>query len=392
MGIKIWALEKLNRMLDTLFDDYSDEHATNHKLRPTKGANAQPDLSTLLKREQMHGAADRDMTVVPLDMQQFRGYYIYVHDMNEETKPVMVRDYPRVTDVADGQWPMLRPTASGRCPFQEDNSTARRLKEEQLRAKQLAVQKKEADARLVLQRTRAATTQRSQTQTVTAAQQTGRRVLAENNNLAGRRTADLGPTKTRAESPAKPLDPPKVIPAKRTTSIDSQQSLPMFGSAQASLRQLPRYAAGEPVASGIQPSNVTSAIKSQMISSTTGVPGAKAGASKQVHHLARKVLDKSSAPPSMPSSYMNDVRAAINNAPQQRASRRKTREDMTQIEEGEEGADNAEKRQTRTRAVAAKDSKKKTEKDLKPGYCENCHDKFEDFDKVRQLLVPWSFR
>lgn len=391
MGIKIWALEKLNRMLDTLFEDLTDElqHHGN-KSRPVRGASTQQDLSALLKREQIHGAADRDMSVVPLDMQQFRGYYIYVHDMNEQTKPVMVRDYQKVVDSADGAWPMLRATSAGRCPFQDDNAAQRRLKEEQLKAKQkTAPQQKAPEAQPALSRTRIAAGQPTQQLTSLALQQTSKRVLAENNNLAARREPTVV---TRQRSPSKPLDPPKIIPAKRTASIDSTQGLPTFGSAQASLRQLPRYAGGEPVASGIQPSNVTSAIKSQMISSTTGAPGGKAGTSKQVHHLARKVLEKSSAPNSMPSSYMNDVRAAINTAPQQRASRR-TRGEMAQIEEDEEDTDETEQKQRRARPAATK-SKKKVEKDLKPGYCENCHDKFEDFDKVcsSPLLINFTNR
>lgn len=390
MGIKIWALEKLNRILDTLFEDLSDEpQAVGHKARPAKGAAAQPDLSTLLKREQIHGAADRDMSVAPMDVQQFRGYYIYVHDMNEQTKPVMVRDFPKVAEFADGAWPMLRPTSAGRCPFQDDNPAQRRLKEEQLKAKQRTTPQKTAEMHTTGQGTRGQTTQSRQL-AAQPQQQNVRRVLTENSNLASRRQPATSVAKDKEESPAKPLDPPKLIPAKRTTSIDSQQSLPMFGSAQASLRQLPRYAGGEPVASGIQPSNVTSAIKSQMISSTTGAPGGKAGTSKQVHHLARKVLEKSSAPNSMPSSYMNDVRAAINNAPQQRTTRRKGRDDMGQIEEDEEDTDRPESRQKGLGAAPAK-SKKKVEKDLKPGYCENCHDKFDDFDKV-SLLMPCFHR
>src|SRR5262249_11294280 len=103
---------------------------------------------------------------------------------------------------------------------------------------------------------------------------------------------------------AKPLDPPK-IPLKR----GSTDTLPLFGSAQASLRRMPRFAGGEPVASGVQPSNVTSAIKSQVISSTAAVPGAKAGPSKELNALKRKVLERNN----MPVTYLNDVRAAVNN-------------------------------------------------------------------------------
>ncbi|KAI4179651.1 MAG: hypothetical protein LQ346_007151, partial [Caloplaca aetnensis] len=56
-----------------------------------------------------------------------------------------------------------------------------------------------------------------------------------------------------------------------------------------------RFFNGEPAASGMQPSNITSAIRSQMISSTAAQPGAKAGTSKEVHGLKRKVLEKNTS-------------------------------------------------------------------------------------------------
>src|SRR5437763_16551427 len=56
-------------------------------------------------------------------------------------------------------------------------------------------------------------------------------------------------------------------------------------------RQLKGY---EPLASGIQQSNVTSAIRSQLVSSNARVPGHRAGISKDMHSLKRKVLDKAS--------------------------------------------------------------------------------------------------
>jgi regulatory subunit for Cdc7p protein kinase len=118
-----------------------------------------------------------------------------------------------------------------------------------------------------------------------------------------------------------------------------------------------------------------------MISSTAAAPGARAGTSKEMHQLKRKILEKNSAPSanSIPSSYMNDVRAAINDCPPPRAAKRKAQDTLTQIHEDTTVSE--EEKQQR-KPVIARSRKKATEKELKPGYCENCREKFNDFDEV----------
>ncbi|KAK1076618.1 Cdc7p-Dbf4p kinase complex regulatory subunit, partial [Friedmanniomyces endolithicus] len=142
----------------------------------------------------------------------------------------------------------------------------------------------------------------------------------------------------KADSLSKPLDSPRGLPAKRQSSNEGMPSL--FGSTQQTLRGLPRMIGGEPVASGLQHSNVTSAIRSQYISSaaiSSTAPGAnhRIGDSKEVSALKRKVLERGASVNShvsMPSSYMNDMRAAINNDndrdPPPRAAKRKAQETL----------------------------------------------------------------
>lgn len=378
MGMKIWALEKLQRIMGTMFDTSTGEGVRqdgNARVGAAATPYGQPDLSTLLQQEKLHGPADRDLTVVPQEMTQFRGFYVYVHDMNEQTKPVMIRDYAKPERKEDGQWPQLRATPAGRCPFVDDQAHVRRLKLQEAKAKQKQLREQ---AQAALPRTRAALAQQQAERQRIPEQPTERRVLTENNNLALRNVNHA------AQQPndmlAKPLDPPKTIPVKRPMSTDGQNlPPPLFGSAQANLRQLPRFVAGEPVASGVQPSNVTSAIKSQMISSTAAAPGARAGTSREVHQLKRKVLEKNSAPSanSIPSSFMNDIRGAINN--DRPAPRKRKAQELTQIDEDMEDAEEDARQQ---KAKVARKKKQQTEKDLKPGYCENCHDKFNDFEDV----------
>ncbi|OCL08873.1 hypothetical protein AOQ84DRAFT_363742 [Glonium stellatum] len=374
MGMKIWSAEKLQRMLNTMFNadtgeqppDVSNTRRHGAALAQLK-AGREADLQQMLQNEKVNGPADRDLTVATQEMVQLRGYYIYIHDMDEKTRPVMVREYPKTATKEEGKWPQFRVTGPGKCPFLEDASHLKRVQEEQQKAKA-------EKASTAAPRTRAAAALEAAKDNVSVISE--KQVLGENNNLAKRPTSAAGQA-GGVQNASKPLDPPKLIPTKRGNPDGMP---PLFGSAQASIRALPRFAGGEPVASGIQPSNITSAIRSQMISSTAAAPGARAGTSKEVHQLKRKVLEKNSAPSanSMPSSYMNDVRAAINDCgPPQRAAKRKAQETLANIHEDM----TLSEEEKNTRKIIAVRRKKTSEKELKPGYCENCREKFNDFDE-----------
>ena len=354
LNMKIWSVEKLQRMVDTMFNkdtgedvsSYSTRHAgagVQQKSRPT-------DLQRLLQNEKM----DRDYVIASQDLIPLRGYYVYVHDMDEATRPVMIREYQKV-EKEKGKWPQFRASGNGKCPFIDDPHFGRRQQEEQ-------------EAR------RAAKTAAAAPRTRAASALQEKVALGENNNLARRPSAPAA-YRPQDDEDAKPLDPPKPAPPKRANTDGIP---PMFGSAQASIRAMPRFIAGEPVASGMQASNITSAIRSQMISSTAAGP--RAGNSKEVNQLQRKVLEKNSIPStnSGQSSVMNDVRAALNLEASQptRAAKRKAQENLGLVREDEE-----EERQARKAAALRR--RKNVEKELKPGYCENCREKFNDFDEVR---------
>ncbi|PVI05075.1 hypothetical protein DM02DRAFT_517252 [Periconia macrospinosa] len=352
LGMKLWTVDKLQKILDTLLNRGTDEdvHGTRQVAQQPKAR--QGDLQKLLENEKLNGTSDRDYSAAAQDMIPLRGYYVYVHDMDELTRPVMIREYPKVAKREDGKWPQFRISGTGKCPFVEDRDHARRQQQEEVEKARKAA---------AAPRTRAATATQD------------KRVLNENNNLARRCTAPVPSVKEESKA----LDPPQQIPTKRPNP-DSMP--PMFGSAQASLRAMPRFIGGEPIASGLQQSNITSAIRSQAISSTAAAPGARAGNSKEVNQLKRKVLEKNSVPStntnSGQSSTMNDVhlKAAFNQESAQpiRAAKRKAQESLGYIrEDGEEGA----------RRVTVVRRKKPVEKELKPGYCENCREKFNDFDE-----------
>lgn len=381
LGIKIWALEKLQRILKTMLEPDVGDHAATQDIRnhatvqktATKSSK-DADLEQLLRHEKINGPADRDMTVAAQDMVPLKGFYIYIHDMDEKTRPVMVRDYPKPQTKEQGKWPQFRLTPAGRCPFVEDPAHMKKLQQQEREAQAAAKAELETAAQ---RRTRAA-----------SASLDSPHPLAE-------REANLRRSPRKCVHPppgdmAKPLDPPRILPTKRNSSMEGMPAL--FGSAQQSLRGLPRTISGEPMASGLQQSTVTSAIRSQAISSAA-ISSTAAGMNKRINDtkevsaLKRKVLDRNASATSnhsMPSSYMNDVRAAINddsnNNPPQRAAKRKAQETLGVVYENDE--DEQGSQHLRRRGEIQK-KRKPTPKEPKPGYCENCKDKFDDFDDVR---------
>ncbi|KYG40618.1 hypothetical protein M433DRAFT_8628 [Acidomyces richmondensis BFW] len=378
LGIKIWALEKLHRILNTILDGDVDDQPTVHDTRShiiatRNGPKAirDGDLEQMLRNEKVNGPADRDMTVTGQDMTTFRGCYIYVHDMDEKTKPVMARDYNKPAVKEQGKWPQFRLTPAGRCPFVEDPAHTKRLQQQE------AAAKAQDDIAAASRKTRAASAQEA----VAVRGATSTRALAERN-------ANLRRSPRKLDAISKPLDPPKAPGARRQSSAEGMP--PLFGSAQQTLRGLPRMVGGEPIASGVQPSNVTSAIRSQYVSSaaiSSTAPGAsyRVGDTKEVSMLKRKVLERGAnvnSNHSMPSSYMNDMRAAINNndhEPPPRAAKRKAQETLGVVHEDDEIAKEPQ-RAKQGRTMAPK-KRKSVERDPKPGYCENCRDKFDDFDE-----------
>jgi len=384
MGMKIWALEKLQRMMTTMFD--TDTTIQQHGLHTRSnavintGAN-KADLSQLLHNERVNGPSDRDTTVATRELIPFKGPYIYIHDMDEKTRPIMVREYPKVSHREDGAWPQFRSSSNGRCPFVEDVLyTKRDLDRERARERQfLAEMEKRSQA---APRTRAAATMEA-TQIQPHKQTSQTRPLSESQG----NTKRVGRPEEAAAG--EPFEIPKQIPTKRGSPEKAVRNLPTAFTRQR------LYLGGEPVASGVQPSNITSAIRSQMISSTAAAPGAKAGTSKEVHELKRKVLEKNSGPTinGIPhSSRMMDLAGAANGArsiPIARAAKRKAQEKLGYIHEDftpSEEEENARMLENARRPIAAR--RKKLEKnDAKPGYCENCQEKFDDFDYVRRNSV-----
>ena len=394
MGMKIWALEKLQRMMMTMFETNTGSQPQHgHNTRSNTGhvsvgasrLSREADLSQLLRNERFNGPSDRDRTVVAKETVLFRGPHIYVRDLDDKQRPIMVREYAKVAHREDGAWPQFRSVSNGKCPFVEEAIHSKRDGDRE-RARKDVTGKREIKRAVA----HAATAKDPRPADAAA----DPRVLAEKENAANR-----GPAAGSLAPKSKLFDPPaRVITAKDPRPDESfrQPSHQHVGKG----RPASHFFGGEPIASGLQQSNVTSAIRSQMISSTAAAPGAKAGTSKEVYELKRKVLEKNSAPilSGMSASYKagNSAAAAAKNdriGANFRAAKRKAQEKLGFIDEDftpSEEEENARQVGAIEKARASR-YRMLQKRDPKPGYCENCRDKCDDFDEVCCLLeLCWS--
>ncbi|EEP76285.1 hypothetical protein UREG_01134 [Uncinocarpus reesii 1704] len=341
LNIKIWSLDKLERFIIAILDRDLPQHG--HFLRNNVAAvnrsKAEPDLSTVLRNEKLNGPSDRSSLLGARDLVPFKGPYIYVYDYHGQTRPVLVRDYPKVARKQDGVWPQFRSASLGKCPFLEDSKeTVQAKKIQQEKQLKLAVK--------------------------------GKPVLTTT-------------VKEMAPPPSfeKPALKPSQIDHRRKVTENVESARPAVGQAglplikfKAGTGPVPSLGAcslGEIAASGIQPSNITSAIRSQMISSTAPVSGAKAGTSREIHELKRKVLEKNNGI-LLNQNPSNSTTAVGTRVPTTRASKAKALENLGMIPEDRkvQSISKANVRQT----TAPK-------RDPKPGYCENCREKFDEFDE-----------
>ncbi|CAI7601792.1 unnamed protein product [Penicillium pancosmium] len=367
MGMKIWALEKLQRMITTINDnELAGQHDAVSRSKAAGGhashGKGDNDLSRVLRQEMLNGPSDRD-PLASMEMLVFKGPFIYIHDMNEKTKPVMVREYSRVAKRQDGSWPQFRSAPLGKCPFIDEPPS--RKEYDRHRMRQAQKEKKATRQNVEEPQPQPVPTNETPVETKTSTEVSKPQTSIEEH---------FRPS-TQVEIPAKPS-------FEESHERKSSESFipPHFP------RTGPFYTGREPAASGVQPSNVTSAIRSQMISSTAAAPGAKAGLSKEIHGLKRKVLEKgtggiitgSMAAPQRPGngSSLNPTRAQSTES-----NKSAVPEKTGQEEDGNqsEGAGNKRRRDERRDNQQKKPEQRR--RDPKPGYCENCRDKFDDFEE-----------
>lgn len=365
--MKIWALEKFERMMNTMFDiDAHDEDDSYHLQRKAQAARPQEkpeqNLAALLRHEKEKNiTADRPLFS---DIVPFRGHYIYIHDIDERMKPVMIREYKTPQHKEEGEWPQFRSVPLPRCPFLEDpaadRKAAREARDQEKRQKEAQMEEDLIRAQRQHPRTRAAAAiiEGSQERPPTAA--VAKPAQAEDEEHAAVKHARHVSTSV----PLKSFEPPTVKKTSTNTSLDSM--LPHMTSTRQGVHVRPGY---EPQASGLQHANVTSAIRSQMISSTSAVPPVRINTNKDI--LQRRAVERRTnlSTTSVPS--VTDAKAALTND-QTKARTTRKKPVLDKIHEDEQ-----EHRRTSTHKEKAA-----VQRDPKPGYCENCRDKYDDFNEV----------
>ncbi|KAI1141376.1 Dfp1/Him1, central region-domain-containing protein [Hypoxylon sp. FL0543] len=356
MGKKIWSLDKLQRMLTLLLETdpyvsaeiaYGARKTRDTETRTTEDRN----LLQLLHKERVNGPSDRDPTVNGQELHYFKGPYIYIYDIEEKQKPIMVREYKKVTEKSKGDWPQFRTAALGRCPFIEE------YEPREARA--------QPKAKVQVTRATAETKPVPQAPKVEPPKPvTGKRSLGEMENGHCRGSS--------------------VASTDLSTSFKSVFGQVAGGRSQAFTGRAPsRLFGGEPVASGVQPSNVTSAIRSQMVSSTATTPGVITGLSKEVHGLQRQVLKRNSTATSQDLSSRRNAEVSLKDEmPAKRSFSTMTRTSSRKLDLVDEtGASKESKSASKPLLRAEKRETAPPKKELKPGYCENCAEKYGDFDE-----------
>lgn len=385
-GMKIWALEKLQRMMHAMFDNHSNQPTVygreNHHAAPITTQNV--DLSHVLRNEKIHGPTDRDPSAVSKDLVYFKGPFLYIHDMLAVNRPIMVREYPKVKSREHGAWPQFRSVSGGRCPFIEE-AVHRKREEERERQMGKMERAKEKDSANVPKLKVSRTEPAVEDQPKTRAKRSPLGEFSNPENLVNNGKATYGTGKAIGKDSL--FQVPTIVPTKRNITHPNNE-MAFTATNPTNGRESTRFGA-EPVASGVQPSNITSAIRSQMISSLNDQPGHRAGTSKELYELKRKVagnvLIGNANGRGIPNSQrVMDLTGVLNGKDHIRA--RNDRKRKLGLEENQVLI--MEDRETEGRKVGLKgkdDSGVKRE--ARPGYCENCREKFDDFDDVRFVTL-----
>lgn len=384
-----------------------------------KGAPAATDveLQRMLRNERIHGPSDRDPDAMSKDMVYFSGPFVMVRDLKGTHRPIMVREYEKVQKREDGVWPQFRSTPTGKCPFVDEQAALKgKEKEKELRDKEREREKEREAERVRLKEQKKAQEDEEVARKRAAARMQPPAPPQSTRSRATKTLEDLNPqdnrpnygrsaapaasglSRTQPGGTTRLFNVPSVVPAKRISNEMAFTSNTKSAVGQPS--QNPRYAY-EPAASGVQPSNITSAIRSQVVSSFVDIPGAKTAMSKDMLELKRKaavgphildpVASRKASTVSRAAGIVNYSVPAATTKPEQRTALgkgeiRRLGKPVPIFEDG--GAGQVGRRPVGASGAVLKPERKK---ELKPGYCENCREKFDDFDDVRVVSSLFSF-
>jgi len=393
LGMKIWQLEKLHRMLKVMYEEQDVSGSPEEQITTNAPAVARTSkhasLSQMMRHDQLGKTGGRELNLANIEVVSLKEPYIIVRDMNEKTKPIMVRQYTKVAHYTDGDWPQFRPVPMGKCPFVQELESRKGKVE---KARQTVKAQPEPAQRVT----------RAQTHAAEAEQQQYEHELERMRNrkqTIGRQLVRQEVTNVCEEAGAQTTEP----------QVQQQaESQPMAPPLLPKANPLLARPGGEPLASGMQRSGMTSAIRSNFgsMSSTAPAPSLiRAGTSRDVHTLQRRVLERNSTESACggaslgnPTSWTQPTNGLVRSngmmdiAGATRAVAAAAAEDVT----GQRKAKTKAQEKLRARQALGeiagnsraklpeveKRKEVKVRREPKAGYCENCREKFEDFEEV----------
>lgn len=317
-------------------------------------SEASNNLTRMLREEKITGPADSDPRARREDFHYFKGPYFLIRDATGQYRPIMVREYQKVADPALGDWPQFRLSGPGKCPFVMDasvyknngeatqprrttNSGSRHKRTVTTEMESASTSKGTSKARKLAEDDEAAVAEPDggdESHKIKV-----RREVTRNTQLAAfkephaRKKSALTPirmTSVRANSGG-------------TKNIEYRvDKNALAATGRSYTARMSAVLGHEMVATGINMSNQTSGIRSMTQSGgpNNGLASAVSHAqSKEVNSLKRKVFEKKKKPVAIPQASI--------------------KRDLVSV------------------------------KEVKPGYCENCKDRFDDYDEVcTSFLIP----
>ena len=145
-GMKIWSTAKLDSVLERCLAPIAAEPSTlasSRVIAPPSGlsaaTNTQRPLSRLLQSERLHGTHERDPTQKRHDFSYFSrsSYFVLVEDLRQELATIAAFEYIAVRNSAGKQkatWPVLHCHPYSRGPFIEFNEREKRRWQKSLMA------------------------------------------------------------------------------------------------------------------------------------------------------------------------------------------------------------------------------------------------------------------
>lgn len=121
LKIKVWDYDKVFRFLKNLgvnVGSHASTSATSTSATDAASVAAAADakskkdnLYTLLKEEKIYGTTDRDPSAKRDDLHYLEKNYLFVYDLTQKVRPIAVREW------SDDGYPILNLSLDGKCPF-----------------------------------------------------------------------------------------------------------------------------------------------------------------------------------------------------------------------------------------------------------------------------------